>query len=81
MRLYGTARVVPFEESEIADLLFECPAKELKLTPRQVVDITVDQTQTSCGYGVPVMFFGRERRVVDRGWRYKDRGKGQSKQN
>ena len=45
---------------------------ELKLPPRQVIEIEVEQTQTSCGYGVPLMSFARERRVADRGRRFKD---------
>jgi hypothetical protein len=34
--------------------------------------VEVEKTMTSCGYGVPVMQLVRERRVVDRGRRYKD---------
>ena len=72
VRLYGTARVVPFEESPLSERLFESPAVELKLPPRQVIEVDVEQTQTSCGYGVPIMSFVRERRVADRGRRFKD---------
>ena len=38
---------------------------------RSVVDIEVQCTATSCGYGVPVMTFLRDRRDEDRGRRYK----------
>ena len=72
VRLYGKACAIPFEESPIAERLFESPAAELKLPPRQVIEIEVEQTQTSCGYGVPLMSFARERRVADRGRRFKD---------
>jgi hypothetical protein len=40
--------------------------------PRHVIDIAVESTATSCGYGVPVMTFVRERQVEDRGRRYKE---------
>ena len=72
VRLYGKASAVPFENSRIAEQLFQSPAAELKLPPRQVIEIEVEQTQTSCGYGVPLMSFARERRVADRGRRFKD---------
>jgi len=72
VRLYGKACAVPFEESAIAERLFKSPAEELKLSPRQVIEVDVEQTQTSCGYGVPIMSFARERRVADRGRRFKD---------
>jgi hypothetical protein len=71
VRLYGTAQVVTLEESPLATELLEHGAKELKLTPRQVIDITVEKTTTSCGYGVPVMEFTRDRRLADRGRLYK----------
>lgn len=71
VRLYGTARAVPIEQSELAPLLLEHAAEELKLATRQVIDVTVEKTGTSCGYGVPAMTFVRERRTGDRGRRYK----------
>ncbi len=71
VRLYGTARTTPLEESALAGLLREQPAGELKLPERQVVEIDVETAATSCGYGVPVMAFVRERTVDDRGRRFK----------
>jgi hypothetical protein len=71
VRLYGTAKVTTLEESPFAKELLEHGAKELKLTPRQVIDIAVEKTTTSCGYGVPVMEFTRDRRLEDRGRLYK----------
>ena len=71
VRLYGTARVTPLEGSPLADVLLERPAAELKLPERQVIEIDVDRTLTSCGYGVPIMSFARERTVANRGRRYK----------
>jgi hypothetical protein len=71
VRLYGRAQVVPLEESPLAERLLAQPAAELRLPLRQVIDITVERTATSCGYGVPVLAPVRERTVVDRGRRYK----------
>ena len=71
VRLYGKAKVTPISESELAEQLLATGATEMKLTPRQVVEIEVEKTSTSCGYGVPVMEFARERRTVDHGKRYK----------
>jgi hypothetical protein len=36
-----------------------------------VVEIDVERTMTSCGYGVPVMELVRERQRADRGRRFK----------
>jgi len=36
-------------------------------------DVEVTSTMTSCGYGVPVMEFARDRKNSDRGRQYKDR--------
>ena len=72
VRLYGKARVTPLADSPIADLLGQCPAEEINLPERQVIEIDIERTTTSCGYGVPVMSFVRERTVSDRGRRYKD---------
>jgi hypothetical protein len=69
VRLYGLAKVMPIAESELAQRLLETGATAMKLTPRQIVEI--EKTSTSCGYGVPVMEFVRDRRTVDHGRRYK----------
>jgi len=71
VRLYGKAQVKPMEESPLAEILLANGAKDLKLSPRQAVEIEVEKTSTSCGYGVPVMDFVRERRTCDHGQRYK----------
>lgn len=72
VRLFGTARATPLEDSPLAQVLLEHPAKELKGSARQVIEVEVDKTMTSCGYGVPVMSLERQRRPADRGRRYKD---------
>ena len=71
VRLFGRAHVTPFAESSLAELLAQQSTAELK-APRQVIEIEIEQTMTSCGYGVPVMALIRERRSADRGRKYKD---------
>lgn len=71
VRLYGHATITPLKESPLAEQLLQAEAKEIALPTRQVIDIQVEKTLTSCGYGVPVMHFVRERRKADRGRRYK----------
>ncbi len=73
VRLYGYAKVVPLAESSLFELLKESPAEALELPMREVVEITVDSTQTSCGYGVPVFTFVEQRTRLGRGRRYKAR--------
>src|SRR4051812_18331832 len=65
VRLFGTATITPLEESALAPLLLAQPAAELKGKARQVIEVDVEQTMTSCGYGVPVMKLVRQRRTVD----------------
>jgi hypothetical protein len=71
VRLYGHAHVSSLEDSSLAGQLLEKQARDLKMPLRQVIEIEIDSTMTSCGYGVPVMSFVRERRTTDRGRCYK----------
>lgn len=71
VRLFGRARVSPLADSPLASLLAEHAAREMNAPMRQVIELEIEGTTTSCGYGVPVMEFVRDRRVVDRGRRYK----------
>ena len=71
VRLFGKAHVTPFAESPLAEAARSESTSELK-APRQVIEIEIEQTMTSCGYGVPVMALVRERRAADRGRKYKD---------
>ncbi|HTP08681.1 MAG TPA: pyridoxamine 5'-phosphate oxidase family protein [Anaerolineae bacterium] len=71
IRLFGKATVTPFAESPLADVLAQQSTSELK-APRQVIEIEIEQTMTSCGYGVPVMSLVRERQRDDRGRKYKE---------
>lgn len=70
VRLYGYARSVPIERSALAPQL-EAEARSLMSKPRQVIEVDVERTMTSCGYGVPVMRVVRERERADRGRGYK----------
>ena len=71
VRLFGRAVVERLEESELEERMLDSQAAELVSAPRQVVNVYIDKTQTSCGYGVPVMSYVRDRRKEDRGRRYK----------
>ncbi len=71
IRLFGHATVSALADSPLASKLLEKGAVDLKSPPRQVVEIGVERTMTSCGYGVPVMNFVQQRRTTDRGRRYK----------
>ena len=72
VRLYGKATVTPLEESTIAELLLEhSDDEEIGLKKRQVIEIDVESTVTSCGYGVPVLNYVKQRTIADRGRAYK----------
>lgn len=71
VRLFGYATVTPVDESPLRDLLLRDQASSLELPIRQAVDVRVDRTQTSCGYGVPVFQFKSQRVRSERGRRYK----------
>ena len=71
IRLFGRAKVTLFAESPLADVLAEQSTAALK-NPRQVIEVEIEQTMTSCGYGVPVMALVRQRQSKDRGRRFKD---------
>ena len=71
VRLFGHATIGPVERSELRDVLLGALADEIELPIRQAVDIRIDSTQTSCGYGVPVFEFVKQRVRAERGRRYK----------
>jgi len=72
VRLYGRATITPLADSPLVDLLLAHPAEEIKLPLRQVVEVEIDNTMTSCGYGVPIMSFEDDRTIANRGRRYKE---------
>ena len=63
---------MPIEQSELKDILLAAPAVDIALPMRQVVDVAIESTQTSCGYGVPVFQFVAQRVIRQRGRRFKD---------
>ena len=71
VRLYGHAKSTPLEESILAEQAEELRGVDIPTAERQVIEISVDRTQTSCGYGVPVYEFKGERSRDQRGMRYK----------
>ena len=71
VRLYGRAKAMPLEESVLADQAEQLRAVEIPTAERQVIEISVDRTQTSCGYGVPVYEYRGDRSREQRGRRYK----------
>jgi hypothetical protein len=73
VRLYGHARVTPLDKSPLADrvLADAQPVESIGLVHRQVVEIEVESTATSCGYGVPILEFHAQRTKTEHGRRYK----------
>jgi hypothetical protein len=61
LRIYGRGKPVLSADPEWAEL-----AAHFTLLPgtRQIFDVTVDSVQTSCGWGVPLMEFGKERTTL-----------------
>jgi hypothetical protein len=73
VRLYGKATITSVTDSPLGAQLMAYRATVIALPERQIIDIAIDSTVTSCGYGVPVMTDSRDRTVPDRGRRYKDK--------
>lgn len=71
VRLYGRAKAMPLEESVLADQAEQLRAVDIPTAERQVIEISVDRTQTSCGYGVPVYEYQGDRSRDQRGRRFK----------
>ena len=72
VRLYGKGRVLPVDDSPLAKSLLATARSSIFLKSRQIIEVRVQKTQTSCGYGVPVMEFVRERGQEECGRRFKD---------
>ena len=72
IRLYGHAKVAELEDYPHRNKVLSNEAEDIQLPMRQVIEIRIDSTSTSCGYGVPVMQFKKERTIKERGRRYKD---------
>jgi hypothetical protein len=72
VRLYGIGKVIPVSECEYANRLQESANPAQRAALRQVIELVVERTMTSCGYGVPVMSFGQNRNSNQRGRRFKE---------
>lgn len=75
LRIYGTCRVYHVRDTEFQNYINFFPANA---GSRQIMDMTVDLVQTSCGYGVPLMDFKNERPIL-KDWAEKQ-GKGKIKE-
>ena len=72
VRLFGKATVTPLDDSPLAPMLTEASADgEIGLSQRQVIEVDVESTVTSCGYGVPVLDYVGQRNPELRGTAYK----------
>ncbi|MBB5516669.1 hypothetical protein FHS89_002709 [Rubricella aquisinus] len=58
LRLYGTARTIHPHDADWGEMLTHFPAMA---GSRNIFDMTVDQIQTSCGTGVPLMDYRAQR--------------------
>lgn len=62
LRLYGTGRALRYDSAEFAEAwAAHFGGGEVPHTARQIFVQTIDLVQTSCGYGVPLFEFQRER--------------------
>ena len=76
VRLYGKATVTSLGDSPYGPLLQSQTAdEEIGLEERQVITIDIESTATSCGYGVPVLQFVKQRNRDQRGTAYKGSGR------
>ena len=69
LRIYGRGRPVLPQHPDWDEL-----ASHFTILPgtRQIFDIAVESVQTSCGWGVPVMQFERERQTLQKAHRQSD---------
>ena len=71
VRLFGTARATALADSPLAQLLRAHPGGGGERTGAAGDRDSRRKDGDSCGYGVPVMQFVRQRRIANRGRRYK----------
>jgi len=72
VRLYGHAKVFALDGYAYQEVFEEASDPErIGLAQRQVIEVTVEGTVTSCGHGVPVMEFRAQRTKLEHGRRYK----------
>lgn len=66
LRLYGSARVLPRRSAEYSELLHSAFGGVEPPGARQIMVLDVERVQTSCGYGVPLFEYVRERDTLRR---------------
>ncbi|MBS1802760.1 MAG: pyridoxamine 5'-phosphate oxidase family protein [Acidobacteria bacterium] len=66
LRFYGTAKVLPRRSAEYLELLDSAFGGVEPPGARQIVVLSVDRVQTSCGYGVPLFDYVGERETLKR---------------
>ncbi|NNE08144.1 MAG: pyridoxamine 5'-phosphate oxidase family protein [Gemmatimonadetes bacterium] len=71
VRLYGRAVVRSVDDAALPEGIFETKASQFRFKARQVIDVDVEKTMTSCGYGVPILEPVRERSKAEWGRKYK----------
>ncbi|NKB52262.1 MAG: pyridoxamine 5'-phosphate oxidase family protein [Rhizobiaceae bacterium] len=65
MRLYGTGDAVNWSTSEFTDLVATHFNGEAPLGARQIMRLSIDLVQTSCGFGVPLFAYEGERASLE----------------
>ena len=58
-------------EAPLAERLQQQPLESIELSERQVVEVEIESTATSCGYRVPALEFRQQRTRAERGRRSK----------
>ena len=61
LRAYGTARAIHHSDADWAELASHLPGQP---GARQIIDLTIDLVQSSCGFAVPFMEFRADRPVL-----------------
>jgi len=61
LRLYGHGRVLPHGSADYNRVLAQAFGGEDPIGARQIIVLDVESAQTSCGFGVPVYTYERER--------------------
>ena len=66
LRLYGRANVCQRDQRDYAELLETSFGGLAPLGTRQIVRLSVELVQTSCGFGVPLFSYSGERDTLER---------------
>jgi len=64
LRLYGQGRIVHRDSDEYRRILADCFDGEAPPGARQIVLLDIAMAQTSCGFGVPLFAYERDRDVL-----------------